>query len=118
MNKVIFFLFALILGANVHASAQEAVNTSEIESIYAKAGFNYEHVNSMANQITQSEEPMAPGLAVSMLRTMESMKGAGAPVPMSEALLNEWVNVHGLTNEHAQDLYKVALRFALQHRKR
>jgi len=51
-----------------------------------------------------------------MLRTMESMKGAGAPVPMSEALLNEWVNVHGLTNEHAQDLYKVALRFALQHR--
>jgi hypothetical protein len=118
MNKVILFLFALTLGANIHATAQEAVNTSEIESIYAKAGFNYEHVNSMANQITQSEDPMAPGLAVSMLRTMESMKGAGAPVPMSEELLNEWVNVHGLTNEHAQDLYKVALRFALQHRKR
>jgi len=78
MNKVIFFLFALTLGANIHATAQEAVNTSEIESIYAKAGFNYEHVNSMANQITQSEDPMAPGLAVSMLRTMESMKGAGA----------------------------------------
>ena len=51
------------------------------------------------------------------LRTIETFQAEGAPVPMSEAWLERWTDSYGVTDEQAQDLYKVALRFALQPRR-
>ena len=114
MNKILLFFFALVLGSNANLSAQSGMNQASIEAAYTEAGFNYEHVNSIASQITQSEENMAVGLAVSMLRAMEGMKDANEPLPMTESTLTLWTQDYGLTIEQAQDMYKVAVRFALQ----
>ena len=49
-----------------------------------------------------------------MLRAMEGMKYANEPLPMTESTLTLWTQDYGLTIEQAQDMYKVAVRFALQ----
>jgi len=39
-------------------------------------------------------------------------------VPMDDAILNAWQDDFEITSAQAQDLYKVAIRFALQDQRR
>ena len=118
--KRLTFLFAsmcVLIGTQVHAQSNPAASSIEVRKAYESQGIHFEQVQSMITTVTQREGKPSPELLMDFLRTIETCKAEGAPVPMSEDWLNRWIYTHEVTNEQAQDLYKVALRFALQPRR-
>ena len=118
--KQLTFLFACIcmLAGNLALAQSNPADASiNVRKAYESQGIHFDQVQSMISTVTQMEAEPAPELLMDFLRTIETFKAEGAPVPMSEDWLNRWINTHGVSNEQAQDLYKVALRLAVQPRR-
>ena len=108
-------LFTLALGVT-SAFGQTTAGIADIKSSYEAQGINFDQVRSMVETVTNNSLEPNEAVMADFLRTIASFQAAGAPVPMTEEWLTHWTTVHAITNEQAQDLYKVALRFGLQRR--
>ena len=119
MNRLIpLFLGLFVLGGTqALAQTNTAESANEMRMAYESKGIHFDQVQSMIATVTQQDEQPSSELLMDFLRTIETFQAEGAPVPMSEAWLERWTGSYGITNEQAQDLYKVALRFALQPRR-
>lgn len=112
--SVALFTLAISLTASFGQSTPN--ETLEIKSSYEAQGINFDLVRSMVETVTNNALEPNEAVMADFLRTIDSFQAAGAPVPMTEEWLNHWTTAYGITNEQAQDLYKVALRFGLQRR--
>jgi len=109
-------LFTLALGVTAAFGQSTPNETLNIKSSYEAQGINFDQVRSMVETVTNNALEPNEAVMADFLRTIDSFQAAGAPVPMTEEWLNHWTTAYGITNEQAQDLYKVALRFGLQRR--
>lgn len=109
-------LFTLALGVTAAFGQSTPNETLDIKSSYEAQGINFDQVRSMVETVTNNALEPNEAVMADFLRTIGSFQAAGAPVPMTEEWLNHWTTAYGITNEQAQDLYKVALRFGLQRR--
>lgn len=109
-------LFTLTFGATSVLGQSTPNETADIKSTYEAQGINFDQVRSMVETVTNNALEPNEAVMADFLRTIGSFQAAGTPVPMTEAWLTHWTTVHAITNEQAQDLYKVALRFGLQRR--
>ena len=109
-------LFTLALGVTAAFGQSTPNETLKIKSSYEAQGINFDQVRSMVETVTNNALEPNEAVMADFLRTIDSFQAAGAPVPMTEEWLNHWTTAYGITNEQAQDLYKVALRFGLQRR--
>ena len=100
------------------AWSQTAISTEEIQLIYEANGFHFEQVEHIVALISEKESEELPALMEQVFRVMQSIQKADAPVPMETELLNTWVDQFQITSEQAQDVYKVAIRFALEGNRR
>lgn len=117
MKQVISSLFLLlVIGASAALAQSTPASTADIQSSYEAKGINYEQVRSMVQTVTGQSLETDDAVMADFLRTISSFQAAESPVPMSDEWLNHWTNDYSITNEQAQDLYKVALRFGLQRR--
>lgn len=111
--------FALLVGTGGSLLAQSQSNEAvPLKSQFESNGINYDQVLSITEQIIGSNNDVSPALLTSMLRNITIIKDQGSPMPMSDELLNDWMVDFEMTNEQAQDLYKVIIRFALQNDRR
>ena len=109
-------LFTLALGVTAAFGQSTPNETLNIKSSYEAQGINFDQVRSMVETVTNNALEPNEAVMTDFLRTIDSFRAAGAPVPLTEEWLNHWTTAYGITNEQAQDLYKVALRFGLQRR--
>lgn len=117
MKQVISaFLLMFVLGTSAAFAQSTPASTSGIQSSYEAKGINYEQVRSMVQTVTSQSLEIDDAVMADFLRTIALFQAAESPVPMSDEWLNHWTNAYSITNEQAQDLYKVALRFGLQRR--
>lgn len=114
-----FFLTTCLLGS-LYGFAQGDVSNSvaTVQSAYEAKGIHFAHVNSMVQLIATPESDPSAEMLTDFLRTIENAQQAGAPLPMTPEWQNRWMATYNLTVEQTQDLYKVALRFALQPARR
>ena len=109
-------LFTLALSITSASGQSTPDEIADIKSSYEAQGINFDQVRSMVETVTNNALEPNEAVMADFLRTIASFQAAGAPVPMTEEWLTHWTTVHATTNEQAQDLYKVALRFGLQRR--
>ena len=109
-------LFTLALGVTAAFGQSTPNQTLDIKSSYEAQGINFDQVRTMVETVTNNTLEPNEAVMADFLRTIASFQAAGAPVPITEEWLNHWTTAHAITNEQAQDLYKVALRFGLQRR--
>jgi hypothetical protein len=109
-------LLTFALGITAAFGQSTPVETADIRSSYEAQGFNFDQVRSMVETVTNNALEPNAGVMADFLRTIGTFQAAGAPVPMTEEWLTHWTTAYAITNEQAQDLYKVALRFGLQRR--
>ena len=112
--SITLLTFALGITSAFGQSASD--ETADIRSSYEAEGINFDQVRSMVEMVTNNALEPNEAVMADFLRTIASFQAAGAPVPMTEAWLTHWTTAYAITNEQAQDLYKVALRFGLQQR--
>lgn len=109
-------LYTLALGITSALGQLTPDETTGIKSSYEAQGINFDQVRSMVETVTNHELEPNEAVMADFLRTIALFQAAGAPVPMTEEWLTHWTTAYTITNEQAQDLYKVALRFGLQRR--
>ena len=109
-------LFTLALGFTTAFGQSASDESADIKSSYEVQGINFDQVRAMVETVTNNELEPNEAVMADFLRTIASFQAAGAPVPMTEEWLIHWTTTYSITNEQAQDLYKVALRFGLQRR--
>jgi hypothetical protein len=109
-------LLTLVFSATSAFGQSTPVETADIKSSYEAQGINFDQVRSMVETVTNNALEPTEAVMADFLRTIASFQAAGTPVPMTEEWLTHWTMAYAITNEQAQDLYKVALRFGLQRR--
>lgn len=109
-------LFTVALGVTSAFGQSTPDETAGIKASYEAQGINFDQVRSMVETVTNNALKPSEAVMADFLRTIASFQAAGAPVPMTEDWLTHWTTAYSITNEQAQDLYKVALRFGLQRR--
>lgn len=109
-------LFVLALGVTSVFGQSTPDKTADIKSSYEAQGINFDQVRSMIETVTNNALEPNEAVMADFLRTIALFQAAGAPVPMTEEWLTHWTTAYAITNEQAQDLYKVARRFGLQRR--
>jgi hypothetical protein len=109
-------LLTFALGITATFGQSTPSETADIRSSYEAQGINFDQVQSMIETVTNYALEPNEAVMADFLRTIATFQAAGAPVPMTEEWLTNWTTAHSITNEQAQDLYKVALRFGLQRR--
>ena len=114
--KLLFSIAFFALGITSAFGQSTPDETADIRSSYEAQGINFDQVRSMVETVTNNSLEPNEAVMADYFRTIASFQAAGAPVPMTEEWLNHWTTTHGITNQQAQDLYKVALRFGLQRR--
>lgn len=119
MNRLLSLAFCIgLFGiAPLFAQSNTAPTPESMRSAYESRGIHFDQVQSMIQMVTETDAVPAPAMLQDFLRTIETFQAEGAPVPMTDEWLNKWVNTYNVSSEQAQDLYKVALRFALQPRR-
>jgi len=117
MKQLTLLLFIAFSGLVQSGLAQNDAQSIEATQVQAeKAGVNFDHLSSMIEQITGSEADNP--ICQAMLRSILTIRSAGQPVPMDDVTLTAWQESFEITSAQAQDLYKVAVRFALQDQRR
>lgn len=109
-------LLTIVLGTFSVSAQSTSVSSAEIKANYEAQGINFDQASSMVEMVTNNALEADAKVMADFLRTIATFQAAGVPVPMNEEWLNHWTTEYALTNEQAQDLYKVALRFGLQRR--
>lgn len=117
MKQLTLLLFiAFSLFAQLGLAQNDAQSIEVTKAQVKQAGVNFDHLSTMIEQITGSEAENP--ICQAMLRSILTIRSAGQPVPMDDAALTAWQESFGITSAQAQDLYKVAVRFALQDQRR
>lgn len=110
----LLFAFSLLAQSGIAQEDNQSIEATQAQ--VEKAGINFDHLSSMIEQITGSEADQP--ICQAMLRSVLTIRSAGQPLPMDDATLNTWQDDFEITSAQAQDLYKVAIRFALQDQRR
>lgn len=111
-------MIGLLVGLSASAQTNPEPSSVSVQALYEAKGIHFTHVQSMVQMIATPESQPSEELLVDFLRTVETAQHEGAPVPMSTEWQNRWMANYNLTATQAQDLYKVAVRFALQPARR
>jgi hypothetical protein len=111
---LLLIAFSLLAHSGIAQEDNQSIEATKAQ--VEKAGVNFDHLSSMIEIITGSEADHP--IAQAMLRSILTIRSAGQPVPMDDATLNAWQSDFEITSAQAQDLYKVAIRFALQDQRR
>jgi acyl-CoA thioesterase len=115
MMRTFFFMTTCLLGSlSAFAQIDDSASRATVQAAYEAKGIHFEHVNAMVQMIAAPESEPSAELLKDFLRTIETAQQEGAPSPMSAEWQDRWMSTYNLSAEQVQDLYKAAVRFALQ----
>jgi acyl-CoA thioesterase len=114
MIRTFFFMTCLLGSISVFAQSDDSASRATVQAAYEAKGIHFEHVNAMVQMIATPDSQPSTELLTDFLRTIETAQHEGAPSPMTAEWQDRWMSTYNLTAEQVQDLYKVAVRFALQ----
>ena len=110
-----FLLMTCLLGSlSAFSQSNDSAALTNVQAAYEAKGIHFEHVNALVQMIAKPESQPSAALLTDFLRTIETAQHEGAPSPMTAEWQDRWMSTYNLTAEQVQDLYKVAVRFALQ----
>lgn len=117
MKQLAILLFvAFSLYAHLGLAQNDSQSLEATKAQVEEAGVNFDQFTSIIEQITGSKADNP--ICHAMLGSILTIRSAGQPVPMDDAKLTTWQESFDITSAQAQDLYKVAVRFALQEQRR
>lgn len=116
--KSLFFILSLTWSIALIGQTELSDNNSILAAWCLKMDLHPDQVSSMLVNIVGEDNMHLEDLTSAFMNKTEAIRREGSILPMEDFDLLLWTESFGLSNEQAQDLYKVAIRFALQGERR